>query len=106
MTERLGLTPPIEVTGLAAAVDLCAPVPIFVGALGPQMCRLAGRVADGVLFYFFTPDGVRRALQDVHEGAREAGRDPDELDVFLRLPVAAEEPEDTARFMGRRMLTG
>ena len=24
MTERLGLTPPIEVTGFAAAVDLCA----------------------------------------------------------------------------------
>src|SRR5437870_636125 len=48
-------------------VDPGAPVPIFVGALGPQMCRLAGRVADGVLFYFFTPDGVRRALQDVHE---------------------------------------
>src|SRR5207302_1089361 len=152
MTERLGLTPPIEVTGFAAAVDLCARaeqlgytdvwsaevgavdafsplaaiavktervrlgtalVPVFnrppaltaMSAAGLQQLS-GGRVAGGVLFYFFTPDGVRRALQDVHEGAREAGRDPDELDVFLRLPVAAEEPEDTARFMGRRMLTG
>jgi probable F420-dependent oxidoreductase len=87
-------------------VDPGPPVPIHVGALGPEMCRLAGRIADGVLLYFFTPDGVRRALEHVRAGAREAGRDPGNLDVFLRLPVAVEEPEDTARFMGRRMLTG
>src|SRR5439155_14024663 len=86
-------------------VDPGAPVPIFVGALGPNMCRLAGRIADGVLFYFMSPDGVRQALDDVAEGAREAGRDPGDLDVFLRIPVACGEPEETARFMGRRMLT-
>src|SRR5438128_12003362 len=70
------------------------------------MCRLAGRIADGVLFYFMTPDGVRRALEDGAAGGREAGRDPDAIDVFLRIPAVVEEPEETARFMGRRMLTG
>src|SRR5436189_281574 len=145
MTQRFGLTPPVEVAGFAAAVDLCAraeqlgytdvwsaevgavdaftprgavagrrgtlrgetvrgenfrlqidpgaPVPIHVGALGPEMCRLAGRIADGVLLYFFTPDGVRGALEHVHAGAKEAGRDPDDLDVFIRLPAAVDEPE-------------
>jgi alkanesulfonate monooxygenase SsuD/methylene tetrahydromethanopterin reductase-like flavin-dependent oxidoreductase (luciferase family) len=92
--------------GFRLQVDPGAPVPIYVGALGPRMCRLAGRIADGVLFYFMTPEGVRRALAGVAEGAREAGRDPADVDVFIRLPVAAEEPEETARFMGRRMLTG
>jgi probable F420-dependent oxidoreductase len=87
-------------------IDPGEPVPIYLAALGPNMCRLAGRVADGVLFYFMSPHGVRQALRDVAEGAREAGRDPAGLDVFIRLPVAAEEPEETARFMGRRMLTG
>jgi len=87
-------------------VDPGAPVPIFIGALGPNMCRLAGRIADGVLFYFMSPGGVRQALEDVAAGAKEAGRDPGELDVFLRIPVACGEPEETARFMGRRMLTG
>jgi probable F420-dependent oxidoreductase len=96
----------VRVENFRLQVDPGAPVPIYVGALGPEMCRLAGRIADGVLLYFFTPDGVRKALRYVHEGARDAGRDPDELDVFLRLPVAVEEPPDTARFMGRRMLTG
>ena len=87
-------------------IDPGTPVPIFIGALGPNMCRLAGRIADGVLFYFMSPDGVRQALDDVAAGAREAGRDPAELDVFLRIPVACGESEETARFMGRRMLTG
>ena len=92
--------------GFRLQIDPGAPVPIYVGALGPNMCRLAGRIADGVLLYFFTADGVRRALEHVAESAREAGRDPDAIDVFLRLPVAVDEPLDTARFMGRRMLTG
>jgi probable F420-dependent oxidoreductase len=96
----------IRVENFRLQIDPGAPVPIYVGALGPEMCRLAGRIADGVLLYFFTPDGVRKALGHVHQGAREAGRDPGELDVFLRLPVAVEEPLDTARFMGRRLLTG
>jgi probable F420-dependent oxidoreductase len=96
----------IRVEGFRLQIDPGHPVPIYIGALGPHMCKLAGRVADGVLFYFMTPDGVRQALRDVAEGAREAGRDPNDIDVFLRLPVACDEPEETARFMGRRMLTG
>jgi probable F420-dependent oxidoreductase len=93
-------------SGFRLQADPESPVPIFVGALGPRMCRLAGAVADGVLFFLMTPAGVRDALEHVAAGAREAGRDPDELDVFVRLPVALDEPEDVARFLGRRMLTG
>jgi probable F420-dependent oxidoreductase len=96
----------VRVEAFRLQVDPGAPVPVYIGALGPRMCRLAGRIADGVLFYFMSPDGVRQALVDVAEGAKEAGRDPADIDVFLRLPVACEEPEETARFMGRRMLTG
>ena len=96
----------VRVDNFRLQIDPGTPVPIHVGALGPNMCRLAGRIADGVLLYFFSPDGVRQALEHVREGAKEAGRDPDELDVFLRLPVAVDEPVDTARFMARRMLTG
>ncbi|MFL5799600.1 MAG: LLM class flavin-dependent oxidoreductase [Actinomycetota bacterium] len=89
---------------LQVAVD--RPVPIHVGALGPRMCRLAGRMADGVLFFLMTPDGVRRALEQVAAGAREAGRDPGEIEAFVRLPVTLGEPDDLVRFMARRLLTG
>jgi alkanesulfonate monooxygenase SsuD/methylene tetrahydromethanopterin reductase-like flavin-dependent oxidoreductase (luciferase family) len=92
--------------GFRLQVGVDEPVPIHVGALGPRMCRLAGRVADGVLFFLMTPGGVREALEHVREGAREAGRDPSELEAFIRLPVTMSEPEDLARFMARRLLTG
>jgi probable F420-dependent oxidoreductase len=96
----------VRLEGFRLQVDPGGAVPIYVGALGPKMCRLAGRVADGVQFFLMTPDGVREALGHVAEGAREAGRDPETLDVFIRLPVAVDEPEDLVRFMGRRLLTG
>ncbi|HEY7282740.1 MAG TPA: LLM class F420-dependent oxidoreductase [Actinomycetota bacterium] len=96
----------VRTHGFRLQIGVDAPVPIHVGALGPRMCRLAGRVADGVLFFLMTPDGVRQALAEVHVGAREAGRDPAEIEAFIRLPVSMGEPEETARFMARRMLTG
>jgi probable F420-dependent oxidoreductase len=92
--------------GFRLQVAVESPIPIHVGALGPRMCRLAGRVADGVLFFLMTPDGVRRALEQVHQGAREAGRDPGAVEAFVRLPATMGEPEDLARFMARRLLTG
>jgi probable F420-dependent oxidoreductase len=92
--------------GFRLQVDPGAPVPVWLGALGPRMCRLAGAMADGVLFFLMTPEGVRRALAEVRVGAEGAGRDPDAVEVFLRLPVAVDEPEELVRFMGRRLLTG
>ena len=50
------------------------------------MCRLAGAVADGVQFALMTPEGVIGALAEVHAGMREAGRDPANFDVVLRVP--------------------
>lgn len=95
----------LRVEGFRIQVDAGAPVPIYVGALGPEMCRLAGRIADGVLFFLMTPEGVRAGLEQVAEGAREAGRDPAELDVVIRLPVVLDEPADLYAFMARRLIT-
>jgi alkanesulfonate monooxygenase SsuD/methylene tetrahydromethanopterin reductase-like flavin-dependent oxidoreductase (luciferase family) len=69
------------------------------------MCRLAGRVGDGVLFFLMTPEGVHRALEHVTVGAKEAGRDPNDLDVVIRLPVVLDEPADLHAFMSRRLIT-
>src|SRR5262249_15386135 len=33
-------------------------VPVYTAALGPRACRLAGAVADGVIFFLKTPAGV------------------------------------------------
>jgi probable F420-dependent oxidoreductase len=50
------------------------PVPVFVAALRPQMLRLAGAVADGVLMNWATPDYVRQAVEYIQQGAEAAGR--------------------------------
>jgi probable F420-dependent oxidoreductase len=96
----------LRVSNFRLQIDPGTPVPIWLGALGPAMCRLAGRVADGVQFFLVTPDGVRRALEHVASGAREAGRDPADLEVFVRVPIALDEDEALVRFMGTRLLTG
>jgi probable F420-dependent oxidoreductase len=96
----------IHVSNFRLQVDPGAPVPIWLGALGPAMCRLAGRSADGVQFFLMTPGGVRQALTEVAAGAEEAGRDPAGIEVFVRLPVVLDEDETLVRFMGKRLLTG
>ncbi len=59
-----------------------APVPIYVGATGPVLQRLAGSHADGLLTASITtPDFVRYARGNMEEGARKSGKDPASLDL-------------------------
>jgi alkanesulfonate monooxygenase SsuD/methylene tetrahydromethanopterin reductase-like flavin-dependent oxidoreductase (luciferase family) len=60
---------------------------LVVAALGPKMCRLAGEVADGVLFNWLTPEFARVAGDSVREGARAAGRKPPRLCAYVRLAL-------------------
>ncbi|MFI6166329.1 LLM class flavin-dependent oxidoreductase [Nocardia sp. NPDC051052] len=60
---------------------LTSPVPVYVGATGPQMRRLAGRVADGALPLLPRPDLYGKISDDVHAGLRDAGRDPATFDL-------------------------
>lgn len=59
-------------------------IPIIVSAHGPESLRLAGRVADGVVIGLgVTPEVVRGSLELLAEGARTAGRSPDEIEVWF-----------------------
>ena len=57
------------------------PVPVYVGAMGPKMLRLAGRIADGALPLLFPPGHYPVAAAQIAEGAAAAGRDPAAIDV-------------------------
>lgn len=72
-----------------AALRAALPVRLIVAALGPQMCRLAGEVADGVLFNWLTPEQARRSAELVHEGAVAARRHPPRLYAYVRLALGA-----------------
>jgi probable F420-dependent oxidoreductase len=72
-------------------------LPIYMAALGPKMCRLAGEVADGVLLNWATPAYVERALANLRDGAERAGRDPAAIDVACYVRVAAGASADEMR---------
>ncbi|KIF69844.1 hypothetical protein HY68_16680 [Streptomyces sp. AcH 505] len=58
-------------------------VPLYLVAEGPRMLRMAGEIADGVFVGSgLTPEVVRETLDTIHAGARSAGRDPAELDIW------------------------
>src|SRR5438093_5980297 len=60
---------------------------LIVAALGPQMCRLAGEIADGVLFNWLTPEYARESAERVREGAAAAGRQPPKLFAYVRVAL-------------------
>jgi alkanesulfonate monooxygenase SsuD/methylene tetrahydromethanopterin reductase-like flavin-dependent oxidoreductase (luciferase family) len=62
---------------------------IIVAALGPKMCRLAGEVADGVLFNWLTPEHARHSADLVRAGAAAAGRPAPTLCAYVRVALGA-----------------
>jgi alkanesulfonate monooxygenase SsuD/methylene tetrahydromethanopterin reductase-like flavin-dependent oxidoreductase (luciferase family) len=64
-------------------------VRLVVAALGPQMCRVAGEVADAVLFNWLTPEHARRSAEWVRAGAAAAGRQPPGLFAYVRIALGA-----------------
>jgi alkanesulfonate monooxygenase SsuD/methylene tetrahydromethanopterin reductase-like flavin-dependent oxidoreductase (luciferase family) len=58
----------------AATLEKRLEAPIVVGALGPNMCAIAGSASDGVLLNWLTAAYVAPSAAIVTAAAREAGR--------------------------------
>ncbi|MEZ5234180.1 MAG: LLM class flavin-dependent oxidoreductase [Acidimicrobiia bacterium] len=74
------------------------PVPVWVAAGGPRTLRMAGRAADGVFLRVGThPANLRIAVEQVHAGAVEAGRDPADIGIGIIVhTVRTQEPAEVA----------
>lgn len=72
-----------------------AELPIYVAALSPNMLRLAGEVADGVLLWLCNPGYIRDVVvPTVREGRERAGKPAEGFDIVAAVPAAVtEEPE-------------
>jgi 5,10-methylenetetrahydromethanopterin reductase len=58
-------------------------VPLYLAASGPKTLQLAGQIADGVVIRTgLLPEIVRDSIAQVRAGAKEAGRDPDAIDMW------------------------
>ena len=66
------------------------PIPIYVGAGGPQVAKFAGRVADGLIVTSGKGMALysEQLLPSFRDGAKESGRDPDELDKMIEVKVS------------------
>lgn len=56
-------------------------VPIYLGALSPHMLRAIGQVADGGLPLLFPPEHYETVMPYIREGAAQAGRPVEAIDV-------------------------
>ena len=72
-------------------------VPVYLGALGPQMLRLAGEQADGVLLNWATPSRIAQSRRLVGEGAARVGRDPGAVPLTMYIRVCVDDDVDAAR---------
>jgi alkanesulfonate monooxygenase SsuD/methylene tetrahydromethanopterin reductase-like flavin-dependent oxidoreductase (luciferase family) len=72
-------------------------VPVYLAAMGPQMLRLSGALADGVTPNWTSPEEVVRLREHVSDGAREAGRNPEGVPFAQYIRVCIDEDVDAAR---------
>ncbi len=97
--------PALQVRGLGLGVPGLPRVPVFLAALGPQMVRLAGELADGALLNWATPERIADSRELVAAGAARAGRDPAEVDLTMYIRVCVDDDVDAARrALGRQVL--
>ena len=86
----------IKARGARLMVRGARQLPIYIGAVGPKMCRLAGARGAGVFVSHTAPDVVRANVKLVAEGAESAGRDPRDVDIACTLIMAVGESEEAA----------
>jgi alkanesulfonate monooxygenase SsuD/methylene tetrahydromethanopterin reductase-like flavin-dependent oxidoreductase (luciferase family) len=95
-----------RVAGAKPGPDPAHRVGIWVGAYGPRMLRLTGRLGDGWLpsvgGSYLAPEDVADRHATIDEAARDVGRDPSEIARIANLglgddPRSWHDPEHLAR---------
>jgi alkanesulfonate monooxygenase SsuD/methylene tetrahydromethanopterin reductase-like flavin-dependent oxidoreductase (luciferase family) len=73
------------------------PAPVYLAALGPQMLRLAGETADGVLLNWATPQRITASREQVDAGAERAGRGAGAVPMTMYVRVCIDDDVAAAR---------
>jgi probable F420-dependent oxidoreductase len=81
-------------------------IPIYLAAVNPAMCGLAGEIADGLHVHpFHTPAYLREViLPAVHQGLQRSGRERKALRVAVGVIIVPEEGDAAARLDARRAI--
>ena len=83
------------------------PVPVWIAAGGPRTLRMAGGVADGVFIRVGShAANIETAVNAIHAGAREAGRDPASVRLGVIFHTVLVDDPARALTMARSMAAG
>jgi alkanesulfonate monooxygenase SsuD/methylene tetrahydromethanopterin reductase-like flavin-dependent oxidoreductase (luciferase family) len=87
----------VSLQGVKLAISPPPRTPVYLGALGPEMLRLAGELADGVCLNWCAPEQIAWSRERIAEGARRAHRDPVQIQVVEYIRVCVDPDVDVAR---------
>lgn len=91
-----------QVTGVRPGPVPAHRIPIWVGARGPRMLRLLGRMADGLFtsYNYESPDHLNFTNQHIDEGTEQAGRVTTEVRRGYNLMGVIDTGHDDTRVSG------
>jgi alkanesulfonate monooxygenase SsuD/methylene tetrahydromethanopterin reductase-like flavin-dependent oxidoreductase (luciferase family) len=98
--------PSQQLHGARLAINPAPKTPVYLAALGPEMCKLAGEAADGVSLNWCSGDAVDWSRQLVREGAEKAGRNPADVKIAEYIRVCVDDDVDAARRAFARNMMG
>ncbi|MHA1983118.1 MAG: LLM class flavin-dependent oxidoreductase [Candidatus Hodarchaeales archaeon] len=82
------------------------PVPLYVGATGPKMMELGGKIGDGVLLnYLVSPLYNDKAIELIDKGAQTRGLSWKDIDRPQLVVVSLDEDADLALDKARELVT-
>ena len=81
--------------------------PIWIATQGPKTLRMAGQIADGVFVRVGThPDNLNKAVEQVHLGARDAGRQPEDIKIAAIFHTILEDDQARCALISRSAAAG
>jgi alkanesulfonate monooxygenase SsuD/methylene tetrahydromethanopterin reductase-like flavin-dependent oxidoreductase (luciferase family) len=92
--------PHYEVTGAKPGPPPAHPIGLWIGAYGPRMLRLTGRLGDAWLpslgGHYLQPEDVPGLQARIDEGAHAAGREPSDVKRAVNLMALEPDPRSWA----------
>jgi len=71
-------------------------IPVYVGAQGPKMLEMAGKIGDGILVNASHPSDIGFAVKTAGEGIKQAGKKPEDVDVAAYTSFSINEDSKKA----------
>ena len=96
----------VTLRGIKLDIDPPPRTPVYLGALGPEMLRLSGELADGACLNWCNPEQIAWSRERVAEGAARVGRDPGEVKMVEYIRICVDDDVDTARLTYARAAMG